>query len=630
MKNKTLNLSKDFPPTTTEEWLKIVTKDLKGADFNKKLVWKTKEGINVQPFYRAKDIEKLQTTNFQPNAFPYLRGTKTNNDWYIRQNINAKNPKEANKKALDILQKGITSIGFHLNKHKLSAEYLEELLKDIDPRAIELNFTVCIQRITELPTLLIEHFKKHDYFDNPQSLVGTINFDPFNKILTKGKKLSKKFISDKIKALITNSLELPSYRVVNTSAVELNNAGATATQELGYALAWASDYLNLMLELGLEHKVVTQKMFFTFGVSSNYFMEIAKFRAGRMLWALIVNAYDTKKGLGDECKMKIHAETSQFNKTVFDSYVNLLRTQTEAMSATIAGVDTLTVLPFDIPYKDSDNFSERIARNQQLLLKEECNFDKLIDPSAGSYYIENLTQNVAEKSWELFLEIEENGGFFNAIQQGVVQKEIENVAKERLQSISQGREVLLGTNKFPNFTEKALSKIEKEDAIHHCETCGHNQPTEKEATTILRAKRGAKEFEYIRLATEKAQKRPKVFMLTIGNLAMRLARSQFSSNFFAIAGYEIKDNLGFDTIKEGVEKALKEKADIVVLCSSDDAYEELAPEAYQLLEKKAILVVAGAPQCMEKLKSKGIHHFINIRSNILETLQFFNEQLLQS
>jgi len=287
------------------------------------------------------------------------------------------------------------------------------------------------------------------------------------------------------------------------------------------------------------------------------------------------------------------------------------------MSASLGGVDSLTVLPYDSVYKKSDDFSERIARNQQLLLKEESNFDKVADPASGSYYIETLTNEIAQQAWKLFLEVEENGGFYAAIVAGNVQKAIKKTASTRLKNVSSRREVLLGTNQFPNFNEQAITKVQKENNASSC--CTHSTSIEQ-----LCAVRAADEFESLRFATEKATKRPKAFMLTIGNLAMRLARAQFSCNFFACAGYDVVDNLGFKTIEEGIAAAKKANADIVVLCSSDDEYAELAPQAFDLAKGNAILVVAGAPACTDELKAYGIEHFINVKSNVLDTLRTFN------
>ncbi len=628
MAEKKLNLLADFPTVSTQQWMDKITADLKGADFNKRLVWKTNEGFNVMPFYRAEDIENFKSTEVVPGKFPYVRGTKADNVWFIRQDIVVTDAKEANAKALDVLCKGATSLGFKLSKKDLSLEYIATLLQNIQADCVELNFTICTKRSADLATILTDYFKSKEY--NLTQLHGSINWDGMNAMLLRGKDFEKEELVSLAKATFEAALGLPFYRVIGVNATTLSNAGAFLAQELGYALAWGNEYLSALIEAGCEPSIVAKNIKFNFGVGGNYFMEIAKFRAAKLLWANIVDAYQMKclkvgcqHTVDGICKcaakMRIHAQTTEFNKTTFDANVNMLRTQTEAMSATLGGVNSLTVLPYDSTYKKADEFSERIARNQQLLLKEECHFDKVADPAAGSYYIETLTNEIAAQAWKIFLEVEDNGGFFTAIKAGIVQKAVKATATSRLKSVSSRREVLLGTNQFPNFSEVAAAKVEfKNEAGCGCDHTG----VEK-----LVAVRAAEEFEALRFATEAAAKRPKAFMLTIGSLAMRLARAQFSCNFFACAGYEVVDNLGFKTVEEGVAAAQAAGADIIVLCSSDDEYAELAPAAYKAIDGKQIFVVAGAPACTDDLKAIGIEHFINVKTNVLETLKQFNQLL---
>ena len=628
MAEKKLNLLADFPTVSTQQWMDKITADLKGADFNKRLVWKTNEGFNVMPFYRAEDIENFKSTEVVPGKFPYVRGTKADNVWFIRQDIVVTDAKEANAKALDVLCKGATSLGFKLSKKDLSLEYIATLLQNIQADCVELNFTICTKRSADLATILTDYFKSKEY--NLTQLHGSINWDGMNAMLLRGKDFEKEELVSLAKATFEAALGLPFYRVIGVNATTLSNAGAFLAQELGYALAWGNEYLSALIEAGCEPSIVAKNIKFNFGVGGNYFMEIAKFRAAKLLWANIVDAYQMKclkvgcqHTVDGICKcaakMRIHAQTTEFNKTTFDANVNMLRTQTEAMSATLGGVNSLTVLPYDSTYKKADEFSERIARNQQLLLKEECHFDKVADPAAGSYYIETLTNEIAAQAWKIFLEVEDNGGFFTAIKAGTVQKAVKATATSRLKSVSSRREVLLGTNQFPNFSEVAAAKVEfKNEAGCGCDHTG----VEK-----LVAVRAAEEFEALRFATEAAAKRPKAFMLTIGSLAMRLARAQFSCNFFACAGYEVVDNLGFKTVEEGVAAAQAAGADIIVLCSSDDEYAELAPAAYKAIDGKQIFVVAGAPACTDDLKAIGIEHFINVKTNVLETLKQFNQLL---
>ena len=261
-----------------------------------------------------------------------------------------------------------------------------------------------------------------------------------------------------------------------------------------------------------------------------------------------------------------------------------------------------------------------------MLLLEESHFNKVVDPAAGSYYLENLTAQLAEQAWKIFLEVEDNGGFFKSVENRTVQAAMQATSEKRLKDVASRKEILLGTNQFPNFNEVAASKIEKQQGEKACK-CGCSVET---GLQTLPTTREAEQFECLRLQTEAAAKQPKVFMLTIGNLAMRLARAQFSCNFFACAGYKVIDNLGFETVEDGVKEARKQGADIIVLCSSDDEYAELAPKAKAAIaDGNEILVVAGAPACMEDLKAQGIDQFIHVKVNVLDTLKMFNEKLLK-
>ena len=626
MANQKEKLFSEFPPVSTQEWMDKIIADLKGADFEKKLVWRTNEGFNVNPFYRSENIEGMKTAESLPGEFPYVRGTKKDNDWYTRQDIVVTDIKAANAKALDILNKGIDSLGFKIDPDDVTPENIQALLKDICPECVELNFSTCHRRTLELTKIVVDYIKGTGA--DIMKCFGSVEFDPFKPLLKKGKD-SGDWVARSAE-IVKAAAPLPRYRVLSVNAYAVNDAGAYIYQELGYALANGNEILSKLVEAGLDATLVAKKIKFNFGIGSNYFMEIAKFRAARWLWAEIVDAYKpicpnecpnkTPEGIC-RCAAKIyaHAQTSTFNMTAYDAHVNLLRTQTESMSATIAGINSLTVLPFDISYKKADDFSERIARNQQLLLKEECHFDKISDPSAGSYYIENLTGSIAEQAWKLLLEVDENG-FYEALKAGTIQTAVKASADARFKAVATRREVLLGTNQFPNFTEAAASKIVESEACN----CGCS--SEKGEYLSLPKTRLATQFEELRLATEKAGA-PKVFMLTIGNLAMRLARAQFSSNFFACAGYKIIDNLGFQTVEEGVKAAREKQADIIVLCSSDDEYEVFAPEAHKLVQGREHFVVAGAPACMDELKAQGIEHFINVKSNVLDTLRIFNAKL---
>ncbi len=607
-------LFEEFPPVSSQEWLDVVTKDLKGADFEKRLVWKTDEGFKIQPYYREEDLQHLDYLNNLPGEFPFVRGSKSNNKWYVRQDIYISTIEEANTKAKEVITKGVDSLGFIFKSDDIITK--ENIIKLIDgiPAEVELNFSAPTHKCT-LQTAVVEAF---DELKISSTAKGSINFDPLGQLTVKKEMCgSVDTILSNIGTLTGKASSLKNFKTVSVNAKHFNNAGATSVQELAFGLAVGNEYLVKLIEGGLTIDQAASRLRFNFGVRNAYFIEIAKLRAARFLWARIVEAYNPKDKA--VATMDIHCETSEYNKTIYDPYVNMLRTQTEAMSATLGGANSLTVLPFDSIYTESSNFSERIARNQQLLLKEESYFDKIADPSAGSYYIENITDSIVDEAWKLFLEVEDKGGYLAAVKEGFIQKLVKESASAKTKNIAQRRSSLLGTNQYPNTSESVIKAIDEKKAF------AKNSANSDSIELV----RGAQAFEELRLATEKSGKRPKVFMLTYGHLAMRLARSQFSGNFFGCAGYEIIDNLGFDTPEAGVEAAIKAGADVVVLCSSDAEYAEAAPKAFKALNNKAMFVVAGAPECMEDLKAQGIEHFINVKSNLLETLQFFNNQLIK-
>lgn len=523
-----------------------------------------------------------------------------------------------NAHARHILDKGAESIGISL-KGELNAASLGEILNGIDLKKVEVNITCCPGKAVETAEALVKLIREAGAENDFR---GSIDYNPFRRLLKHGLPFPKDAAKEG-KALYEAVKYVKGLRCFAVDSFLFNNAGAFITQELGYALAWGAEWLTLLTEEGISAAEVAGRIKFNMGISSNYFMELAKFRAGRMLWAEIVKAYGVAE---DECKMWVHAITSKFNQTLYDSHVNLLRSMTETMSAALAGVDSLETLPFDLCYKCPDEFSERIARNQQVLLREESHLNKVVDPAGGSYYIETLTASIADQAWKVFNEIEDNGGFEAMLKKGEIQAKVNESGVKRHLDVARRKEILLGTNQYPNFNEKALDKVS--------ETCGckcgcHDGEAKDGAVEWLNFDRAASQFEQLRLDTERSSHRPKVFMLTIGNLAMRLARAQFSSNFFGCAGYEIIDNIGFNSVKEGVDSAIEKGADVVVLCSSDDEYAEFAPEAYKELANRALFVVAGAPACMDDLKAQGIENFIHVRVNVLDTLIGFNAKLLK-
>ncbi|OFX85326.1 MAG: hypothetical protein A2X06_08180 [Bacteroidetes bacterium GWC2_40_22] len=418
-----------FPPIVTSEWIERLKADLKGADFTKKLVWKTDEGFDVKPFYRREDIENLPFVGTLPGEFPYLRGIKTgNNGWLVRQSIEVTDYSSANRKALTVLMKGINSLGFIItDPESVCKENFDILLKDIHPESIELNIHCNGKALEILDILLIIISERKLGYG---IVNGAIEADPIGRLMLNGKLcVPVEAGFDYLASLTLKASDLVNFRTIHLNASNFSNAGADIAQELAYGLSAGSEYLSQLTGRGVSAEIAASKIRFSFGTGSNYFMEIAKLRAARLLWSLILEGF-IPEGYKD-FKMDIHSVTSRWNKTENDPHVNMLRTQTEAMSAILGGADSVTVEPFDVAFSNPDEFSERIARNQQLILKEEACFDKVADPAAGSYYIENLTDLLAEECWKKFIEIEDLGGFLSVLNSGFINDRISESAARR-------------------------------------------------------------------------------------------------------------------------------------------------------------------------------------------------------
>ena len=603
----------EFPPVKTEQWEEVITADLKGADYERKLVWRTGEGFNVRPYYRAENLEGLRFLGSQAGEFPYVRGTHAHNRWRVHQTVTVADAEAAHAEALQLLGSGVDSLGFHIAKADFSAAELDTLLRDIHLPAVDIVF--CGEQMGRFADLVLAKLEKEGTAKDDVHIMFCI--DPLVKGLSsKGDFCSPdgKECFARIAELIRKTADYKHIRIVNISAQIFGNSGSTIVEELAFALSAGHDYLVRLTEAGLNIDQAARKLRFSFSVSSNYFLEIAKLRAARMLWANIVEGYNPEKKCS--CKMLIHAETSRWNQTVYDPYVNMLRGTTEAMSAAIGGVHSLEVTPFDRAFEAPTEFAKRIARNVELLLKHESHFDQVVDPAGGSYYIENLTQSIAAEAWKLFLEIEEQGGYTAAYKAGTIVEKVKASAAGKDKNIATRRQILLGANQFPNFTEVAPAEITA-DTVTRTAAEGN----------VLTPYRGAMAFEQMRLDVDRSGKQPKAFMLTCGNLAMARARAQFSCNFFACAGIRVQDNTFFHSIEEGVAAALESKAQIVVVCASDDDYAEAVPKVKELLGGKAILVVAGAPACTPELEAQGITNFINVKSNVLETLKFYLKEM---
>lgn len=657
----------EFPPVSTEEWEEAIKKDLRGADYKEQLRWETGEGFDILPFYRKEDIQDGRAKT------PILTAHKKEaNRWQICAPIFEKEIEDARDSMHRALERGADALEFTFQIKSTSGmlggdldgtsvqsqNSFEKLLSDVNLSGTHLVFDSAMA--SPIYLAMLQNLEAESKFG--EALSAIFSYDPFVYVARKGQLPKRKeFLENEITDLVNSAADSEGIKPLSADGRFWHNAGGTIVQELGLSLASASEYLALLTDRGVDTDTAARSMNFMLATGSKYFPEIAKFRALRLLWKQLLQAYETD----DEIPAYIHAETSLWNKTVYDPYVNMLRSTTEGMSAAIGGIDSLTVHPFDRIFESPDDFSERIARNSQIIMREESYFDKVTDPAAGSYYIEKLTDTIAEKAWSLFQEIEMEGGLLKSLQNGTVQVALENSRQQRDRQIATRKRVFVGTNQYPNAGEAvteekelgnefATVSLKSNDyeftpddlgaalmaslrkALREGAALGDLVPKlfqedwSKQNYRTVQEYRGSEAFEELRLATEKHPERPKVLTLPLGNKKMRKARSSFTSNFFACAGYKIEDPIGFESVDEAVEAVKEQAPDIAVICSSDEEYRQLVPELCGKighLDEQPVMVLAGRPKELDQYRQDGIAEFIHARSNVLETLKEFHSKL---
>jgi methylmalonyl-CoA mutase len=577
----TTALFEEFPPVTTEQWEEAIRKDLKGADYEKRLVWHTRAGLKVKPYYRREDLLGLEhLLHARPGEFPYTRGTSPTNDWKIREEIDALDLAEANAAAKKALAAGAGEICFRRAvPHTLSD--LHVLIDGIESRTVHFWGD---GEPTAFVNLLIE---------SGIPLRGSMKLHPFTE-------------ADLAASFLKRSPG-PAFRPVTIRRASFLEAGATSVQEVGFILAAGIEYLKWMTARGVTVDQAAEGVSFGMFVGASYFFQIAKFRAFRMLWARAVESFGGSK---EAAKAYIFARTAGWNQSIYDPYNNVLRGATEAMSAAMGGVDSLAVAPFDETYRDPDEASRRLARNTQTILKQEAWLDRVVDPGAGSYYIESLTDSLARAAWKLMQEVESMGGYLTARDSGMIPDEVRRARKEAEERLAFRRRVIVGTNNYPNLKERMLDQIQHKDIE-------------------LVYGRGAEMFEDIRLRTERhaaaGNKTPLFLLAEMGDLKMRKARVGFVLNFFGCAGFDLKTQY-FETPEALAAAAVELNADAVVLCSSDDEYSKLAGPVVGAL-KGVPVVIAGNPKDAAQLQAAGVAGFVHIKSNAVDTLAAWQERL---
>ncbi len=681
-----LDLLDDFPPPSRDEWHAAVTKLLKGAPYEKIMPTHTYEGLTLEPMYRKEDLTGLPHLQSLPGEAPFVRGTHRlgylEKKREIAQEIRYPDPRRFNAALLTDLQAGQTTVNIVVDRATRCGKDsddsanagcagvaistlgdLESALQNVDLNKFPLHIA-CGESALALAGFLLAFCRKNDF--NLQNLRGSITADPLAELLKTGRLSSP--LTMKIKDLVaTTHWSLDNTANLATIGVDVSpvlNAGGNAVQELAAALATGVLYMRELIDEGLKIDEIAPRMSFTFAVGGNFFMEIAKFRAARLLWSRVVHAFG---GAENSQKICIHAKTARWNKTLFDPYVNMLRTTTEAFSAVLAGVDSMHVGPFDEVIRESDDFSRRIARNTQIILDEESHLEQVVDPAGGSWYIEKLTHALAKKAWVLFRKIEGKGGMLAALQEGFLQAEIAAVAAKRRENLARRKDRVVGTTFYANISEQPLAARQSDQqkfaaarAKYLTAWRSKSQPVDLNSNatieeiaaaaqsgatlgtitkalqasadgleiTPLKSERYTQPFEKLRtaMADFKSQNSEavKVFLANMGLPAQHKARADFASGFFQITGFEVISPPGFDSVSAAAAAALDSAAPVVVLCGSDKTYPDMVPEFCQKIRQtspETHLVLAGDPnEFIEEFKAAGIDEFIHLRVDALEIL----------
>jgi methylmalonyl-CoA mutase len=572
------HLLEEFRPISNAEWEAAIARELKGAGYAKRLIRQSEEGFEARPYYRAENLRDLAFLDALPGAFPYRRGSSTSGNWRIREEIDERDVETANRAACAAVAAGAEEITFS-DALAERAEDLGALLRNLD------KIPVHFERADEvLLRLLNERAGTERLGTGGRGARISTGYDALAGI-----DIAAEVIGDSRGGFVPFTVHGETFE----------ESGATAVEEVGFTLAAGIDFLALTAEHGVDVERTAAALEFSFAVGSTFFFQIAKLRAFRMVWARAIECFG---GARIGAAARIAARTSRWNKTVYDPHVNILRATTEAMSAVLGGVDSVTVAPFDTCYKRPDETSRRLARNTQLILKHEACMGRVADAGGGSYYLETLTDLLANESWKLMQQIEARGGYRKAQAEGTIALALERSMATREKAVTARRRVLVGTNHFANPADRALNRVDSE--------------------RMQEIKRSAHQYEEVRLRTERHAavrgSTPRVLLAEFGDVKARMASSRFATNFFACAGFE--------TITRRFRRATEiasADSDLIVLCSADPKYAAIVTELMPRLKalgRSIPVIVAGNPAYAESLVAARVADFVHARSNPVELL----------
>ncbi len=689
----------EFTPPTYDEWKVAAEQLLKGRPFDKVMRTKTPEGITLEPIYLKEDLFKLKHIDSLPGFPPYVRGTKVITDkdvpWLVAQQIYEPTPEQFNEVLLHDIDRGQTALSFKIDANTQNAvdpddakaektgyrgvslaslADVKAALKGIVLKALPYHLNVG-QDPLSLSALLFAQAQKHQGLDK---INGVIGCDPLGYTAFHGKmdyKLADVYdhMADIIKYTEENKMNV---RTILVEGHPYHNGGADSITEVAYVLTTLTEYIEAMLERGLDIDVVSKHIAVSLSIGGHYFMEIAKMRAVKMLYANVIKAY----GGSDEAqKIYLHAKTSSWNMTVYDPYVNMLRAASEAFSATVGVVDSLSVVPFDETIRAADDFSRRIARNLQYLLIDEIHVNQPLDPAGGSWYVENLTAQIAEKTWARFQELSTKGKMSEILASGEPRETISAKYEERFARVANRKKVYVGINQYANMTEvllehedtdydaiakeraevvkkykadrgpsaaDTLAEYTKEPTIKNAVRAAQQGATIGELGAVLRVEDGFKatEINTIRAAKRiedlrdestrlKAEgKEVKIFSTNMGKLAVFKPRADFSRGFFEVGGFNVIPSDGFDDPHEAAKAAIESGAHVAIICSSDKVYpdvvETIASDIKAANSKMKVMVAGKPPEDMKpKYDAAGVDGYIFMGCDNYHLLKEIQEEV---
>lgn len=690
----------EFTPPTDEEWKAACEALLKGAPFEKKMFTKTYEGITFDPMYTRKHTEDILTKGVMPGMGDYLRGVDAagyiGKPWGIAQACDETLPAENNELLRHEHDKGATIYHIVLDTASrtgvdarqaeavgdtgtsvTTVEDMHVLLTGLDLAKFPLYVYAGANAV---PLLALVAAARRAAGEDMAAVRGIVGADPIGALAADGKlPASLDAHYDSLAAAARwATVNAPHLRTVFVRSDVYSNGGANDVQEVASVLATATAYLRALCERGLTIDEAASQIAFAFSMGANFFLQIAKLRAVRPLWAQIVGAFG---GSAEAQKMRIHARPALFFKTIYDPYVNMLRNTTEIFSGVVGGIDSFESAPFDEPIRKGDEFSRRIARNVQIMLQEEFGLLQPIDPAGGSWAVETLTRQMKEKIWAEFQRIEKEGGIIAALRAGSLQESVAAVLAARFKNADLRRDRIVGNNMYPNMTETLLETRAEDtaalkaqrtadidaylsdiDVKHRDEALAslrqaHSVDNAVEAAlagatiaelmtavtegngaetvTAIAPHRWSERFEALRQRTEeyKAEKNDnvKIFLANMGPIPQHKARADFTTGFLQVGAFEVLGNDGFKTVEEAADAARASGADAVVICSTDATYPEivpaLAPKLHEVLPKARVFLAGAAPKdLLETYKEAGIDEYISVRANCYEILESLQKQ----